>query len=416
MRNFMEAYAAVHSSEAKEEFYSQRDPVSDMNTATLTDNDLREISEEICETLFAGGLGVQEAADILSDVLAEGENSGRNAKLSRLFDAFAETFNRIQSKANELEEFAKYRNNKRLQETWSARFNQEKRIKRHHNALVAEDVAGVKAGILQMVEGYKPLPKEKMARQASKAYGKEQRAVAAGDEKETNKQMQRRIAMQNPAGRKAQLAKEESEIEEGNMKAARANVGAKTCWDGYKAKGTKTKNGKTVPNCVKEEEIEEGSRPKAGKDYDGDGKVESSSKEHAGVVHNAIQRKKGGTPNGQDTRKEEVEISEGGRPTLGQIWADRRNKAHREAGYANDQVKWEKKKKEVKEGIDPKGAARIDAAKKKKKVDVFAYDRKIGKKTLPDGRPLPPAPKNESVKFSEAELKAFEEIVNSWED
>ena len=45
---------------------------------------------------------------------------------------------------------------------------------------------------------------------------------------------------------------------------------------------------------------------KAGKgvDYDGDGKVESGSKEHAGVVHNAIQKKKGGTPDGKDTRKE----------------------------------------------------------------------------------------------------------------
>ena len=44
---------------------------------------------------------------------------------------------------------------------------------------------------------------------------------------------------------------------------------------------------------------------KAKKDYDGDGKVESGSKEHAGVVHNAIQRKKGGVADGQDTRKEE---------------------------------------------------------------------------------------------------------------
>jgi len=43
---------------------------------------------------------------------------------------------------------------------------------------------------------------------------------------------------------------------------------------------------------------------KAKKDYDGDGKVESGSKEHAGVVHNAIQKKKGGTPDGQDTRSE----------------------------------------------------------------------------------------------------------------
>ena len=43
---------------------------------------------------------------------------------------------------------------------------------------------------------------------------------------------------------------------------------------------------------------------KAKKDYDGDGKVESGSKEHAGVVHNAIQKKKGGTPDGKDTRTE----------------------------------------------------------------------------------------------------------------
>jgi len=42
---------------------------------------------------------------------------------------------------------------------------------------------------------------------------------------------------------------------------------------------------------------------KAKKDYDGDGKVESSSKEHAGAVHNAIQRATGGTPDGKDTRK-----------------------------------------------------------------------------------------------------------------
>jgi len=45
------------------------------------------------------------------------------------------------------------------------------------------------------------------------------------------------------------------------LKQARKNVGASTCWDGYKAKGTKTKNGKEVPNCVKEEEVEEGYKP-----------------------------------------------------------------------------------------------------------------------------------------------------------
>ena len=50
---------------------------------------------------------------------------------------------------------------------------------------------------------------------------------------------------------------------------------------------------------------------KAKKDYDGDGKIESGSKEHAGVVHNAIQRAKGKKADGQDTRKEELEIEEG---------------------------------------------------------------------------------------------------------
>ena len=60
-------------------------------------------------------------------------------------------------------------------------------------------------------------------------------------------------------------------------------------------------------------EDDKGERTAAAKtgDRDGDGKVESSSKEHAGVVHNAIQRKMGGKPDGQDTRREEFELEEG---------------------------------------------------------------------------------------------------------
>jgi hypothetical protein len=40
---------------------------------------------------------------------------------------------------------------------------------------------------------------------------------------------------------------------------------------------------------------------KAKRDYDGDGKVESGAKEYRGAVHNAIQRKRGGVPDGKDT-------------------------------------------------------------------------------------------------------------------
>ena len=54
-----------------------------------------------------------------------------------------------------------------------------------------------------------------------------------------------------------QFKKEEVEAVDEALKQARKNVGADTCWDGYKAKGTKKKNGREVPNCVKEEEITE---------------------------------------------------------------------------------------------------------------------------------------------------------------
>jgi len=57
----------------------------------------------------------------------------------------------------------------------------------------------------QVGEEMKPLPKEKIARQVERAYRKETRAAAAGDEKETNRQMQRRIAMQSPASRRTAL-------------------------------------------------------------------------------------------------------------------------------------------------------------------------------------------------------------------
>ena len=65
------------------------------------------------------------------------------------------------------------------------------------------------------------------------------------------------------------------------MKQARGqNVGASTCWKGYKAKGTKMKGGKSVPNCVKEEEIQEKKLDPVGKedkDIDNDGDTISST-------------------------------------------------------------------------------------------------------------------------------------------
>lgn len=74
----------------------------------------------------------------------------------------------------------------------------------------AKKAVGIKEEEIR-AEGFKPLPREKMARQDDKAYSKEQQAVRKGDEAGANKQMQRRIAMKDPAGRRNQLQNMKSE-------------------------------------------------------------------------------------------------------------------------------------------------------------------------------------------------------------
>ena len=159
MRNFMEAYAAVHSKEAKEELDSQRDPISEMNTARLQDNDLRDLAEEVLEEVFKTST-VKEAEDIIFNMIPETNIVGREEKLERIYAAFGETFSKIRLKNQEgqLEEFAKYRQQKRLEETWSARHNQDKRVARVHSTVIAEDKELIKRGLLDIFEKKKNDP------------------------------------------------------------------------------------------------------------------------------------------------------------------------------------------------------------------------------------------------------------------
>jgi hypothetical protein len=155
----MDAYTAVHSKEAKEELDSLRDPISEMNTARLQDNDLRDLAEEVLEEVFKTST-VKEAEDIIFNMIPESNIVGREEKLDRIYAAFGETFSKIRLKnqAGQMEEFAKYRQKKRLEETWSARFNQDKRVARVHNTVIAEDVAVIKKGLLGLFEKKKGDP------------------------------------------------------------------------------------------------------------------------------------------------------------------------------------------------------------------------------------------------------------------
>ena len=159
MRNFMDAYTAVHSQEAKEELNSQRDLISEMNTARLKDDDLRNIAEEVLEVVLEE-VSVSEAEDIISNLVPESSIVGRQEKLQRILEAFGETFSRIKLKNKDqaLEEFVKYRQQKRLSETWSTRHNQDKRVQRLHSTVVAEDSAIIKNGLLKMFNEKKSDP------------------------------------------------------------------------------------------------------------------------------------------------------------------------------------------------------------------------------------------------------------------
>ncbi len=312
MRNFMEAYSAVHNTEAREELSSGRDHISEMDLSHLTSGDLVEIAEQVLEVVFET-LTVKEAHEVVTSVFdVETGIEGRANKVDRLNEAFNSAFAEVGTKAASvaLEHFAQYRHNKKLQETWTARFNQEKRVARVHGRLVAEEVASVRAKLLALLELHKGKhgQSEKEYQDGRSMAGK----MISGDSKGSgaNYSYKAKNTGPNPAGgskkpqgqarmsskdrnylayQKANMKKEEVELEEkkmskakhkeeakkgrrwqdsdgdgkwyekgedvaeGNMKAARSNVGADKCWDGYKAVGTKKKGGKVVPDCKKEE-------------------------------------------------------------------------------------------------------------------------------------------------------------------
>ena len=80
----------------------------------------------------------------------------------------------------------------------------------------------------------------------------------------------------------------------------------------------------------------------AKRDYDEDGKVESGAKEYRGSVHNAIQRKRGGSPDGKDTssvREEFIGEKDNG---------DKKKPIEPMKGKKNNRVK----------GYDPSGSGR----------------------------------------------------------
>ena len=383
MRNFMEAYAAVHNQEQKEEFTSSRDAISEMNLSPLTDNDLNEIVEEVLEDVFEAGFSVDEAYNIFADMFVESNIEGRQHKIDRLCEALNVGFDLVESKSavTAVEEFRKHRHGKKLQETWSDRLQQDKRIKKQHGAVIAQESLNVRNLLVQLFNEKK----------ADKDYDGDGKVESGKDEYMGSRDKAIKKAMgKNPAVEMEKKRKDDDlfgspnkkkTVKEG-MKQARKNVGASTCWDGYKAKGTKKKGGKEVPNCVKEEELQEK-----------DGLYAN--------IHAKKERIKAGS--GEKMRKPGSE----GAPTA-KAFKDSEKTAKKEevtyegAGYATDG------------GASPKQHAG------QMKAMAGASDRKVqvGKAQAALNRPMKnkAAAKMEDLQWSQDEIDAIEAKVASWED
>lgn len=154
MRNFMEAYMAVHNQDLRDELNYSRDSISEMNLAQLTDTDLIEIVEEVLESVFSEGYSVLECIEIAETFLIPSDNTGRQRKIDRLTEAFVKVFERIDEKASRtaVESYSAYRKGKSLQDSWTNKFSHDRGNVRLHNSLVAEDREFVKSALLGLYE------------------------------------------------------------------------------------------------------------------------------------------------------------------------------------------------------------------------------------------------------------------------
>ena len=106
MRNFMEAYSAVHNTEAREELLSKRDEIAEMDLSMISDSELEDICEEVLEELFDEGYTVEECEAIFTTVISEAKvtyghdtESSKAKKTDRLEKGLKSAIGKVKMKA-----------------------------------------------------------------------------------------------------------------------------------------------------------------------------------------------------------------------------------------------------------------------------------------------------------------------------
>ena len=159
MRNFMEAYSAVHNKEAKEEFYSHKDEISEMDFSLINQTELNDIAEEVLEELFEEGYSVEQCEAIFEEVLTEARvtygsdtESPRAKKMSAVKSSLEGAMGKVKEKAAKgaVKSYGAYRSAK---QSATDKANRLKQGASNASAVTMRKAKDAKAGIKSGIKG-----------------------------------------------------------------------------------------------------------------------------------------------------------------------------------------------------------------------------------------------------------------------
>ena len=378
MRDLYKAYSAVHDTTISEELTQSRDQISEMNLNQMLKSDLVEVCEEIVEGLFQYGLGLEEACDVVATVLegcVDGVSSKlRSDKITQIAEAFETVVDTVTDKAerNCEEEFLQYRHNKPLTEKWNNKVSHEVGNQKLHSALIHEDRENIKLGLIEMISN---VIEARNPGESPQAYADRMKKKFSGGKSKTYDPMKDKNFDHDKAERtRGSMEEGDSSYLETDMKKREKN-NEKARKDMEKVPGQKNPHFEEV----------------------------STLRQGWTKAYGAVYEKKM-DPVGQ----EDGDIDNDGDKDSSDKYLAKRRKA---IGKAMK-----------KEGYMPMNKAKVDSQKKKaydkdmmaqSKGDTKEADKQFKRRMAMDSQTKM---KKEEVSFSETELKAFEQIVNSWVD
>lgn len=161
MRNFMEAYSAVHSTDAREELLSKRDEIAEMDLSMISDPELEDICEEVLEELFDEGYTVEECEAIFTNVISEAKvtfghdtDSVKSKKTDRLERGLKSAIGKVKMKAAKgaVKSYGAYRDAKasakmKARRAGQATKNMSAQVQRKGSEMKAKAKSGLKGMI-----------------------------------------------------------------------------------------------------------------------------------------------------------------------------------------------------------------------------------------------------------------------------